>query len=47
MTRPIVIYHVEYSDPDRENWQPEPIPSLSLTEEEYQTLLRGFAPDIL
>ncbi len=45
MNRPIIIYQVEYSDPDRENWQPEPVPSLSLTEEEYQTLLRGFAPD--
>ena len=45
MTRPITIYQVEYPDPDRENWQSEPIPGLTLTDEQYQTFLRGFAPD--
>lgn len=40
-----LIYGVEYSNPDLEDWQPEDVPSLTFTEQQYKTFVRGYIPD--
>lgn len=43
--KPITIYGVEYPLPDSIECTPQMIDDYPLTEEEYHTFLRGYAPD--
>jgi hypothetical protein len=45
MHKPIIIYDVEYTDPNLQDWKLECIPELVVTEEQYETFVRGYAPD--
>ena len=40
-----IIYGVEYSNPDLEEWLPEAVPSITFTEQQYKTFVRGYTPD--
>lgn len=41
----ITIYGVEYQNPDENLWENEDINDIPLTEEQYNTFLKGYAPD--
>lgn len=41
----IIIYGVEYQNPDENKWIEEFINDIPLTEEQYNTFLKGYAPD--
>ncbi len=41
----VIIYGVEYPNPDTVDWVPEVVPSLTLTEQQYKTFVRGYTPD--
>lgn len=40
-----IIYGIEYSNPDLEDWLPEAVPSITFTEQQYKTFVRGYTPD--
>lgn len=41
----IIIYGVQYPNPDTVLWEPEECPDFPLSDEEYQTFLQGYSPD--
>ena len=41
----IIIYSVEYPNPDTQKWEVEKIPDLPFSDEEYKTFLKGYTPD--
>ena len=45
MGKAIIIYDVEYPDPNFEDWKPERVPELIFTEGQYKTFVRGYTPD--
>ena len=45
MKKSIIIYDVEYPDPNLEDWKPEIVPELVITDEQYRTFVQGYAPD--
>lgn len=44
MKKSIIIYDVEYPDPNLEDWNPESVPKLVIDEEQYETFVRGYSP---